>query len=242
MENPLIKFENDRYALEVQISHENGYAGFTSYIGEKLYTAPLAPNKWDAAYFTVRKGAEHTIEGVRHDLELQVVHVPHVNTAEEDLSEGEASQETHRRLAGAETESADAGGDGVDGTGGLYELKKYNEFDSAIISLLFSVKAYDEATDLEKETINQFWQDLYLNEKDPTVESVYFGKLMEMAGMNERWIYKGSMTFPPCNQFVFWNIINRVLPVSQEIVDQVAAKLAVTGIKTDGTNGNYRVT
>lgn len=123
LENPLIKFENDRYALEVQISHENGYAGFTSYIGEKLYTAPLAPNKWDAAYFTVRKGAEHTIEGVRHDLELQVVHIPHVNTAEEDLSAGEASQETHRRLAGAETEPAtDAGGDGGDGTGGLYEL------------------------------------------------------------------------------------------------------------------------
>lgn len=85
LENPLIKFENDRYALEVQISHENGYAGFTSYIGEKLYQAPLAPKKWDAAYFTVRKGAEHTIEDVRHDLELQVVHIPHVNTAEEDL-------------------------------------------------------------------------------------------------------------------------------------------------------------
>ena len=146
-------------------------------------------------------------------------------------------------MAGAEAEPAADESAGVgDGGGGLYEVQKYNEFDSAIISLLFSVKAYDAATDEEKEVIDKFWQDLYLNEKDPTVESVYFGKLMEMAAMNERWIYKGSMTYPPCNQFVLWNIVNRVLPVSQEIVDQVAAKLAVTGIKTDGTNGNYRVT
>lgn len=81
-----------------------------------------------------------------------------------------------------------------------------------------------------------------MEDKDPTVESVFFGKLMAMVAMNERWIYKGSMTYPPCNQFVYWNIINRVFPVSQEIVDLVGAKLAKTGINTEGTGGNYRVT
>ena len=48
---------------------------------------------------------------------------------------------------------------------------------------------------------------------------------MGLIAMNERWVYKGSMTFPPCNQFNYWNIINRVFPVKKEIVDLVAAKL-----------------
>ena len=59
--------------------------------------------------------------------------------------------------------------------------------------------------------------------------------------MNERWVYKGSMTYPPCNQFVLWNIVNKIYPVSQKTVDLISAKLAKTGINTEGTNGNYRV-
>lgn len=58
---------------------------------------------------------------------------------------------TNRRLEEEES-TGDAAGDV--GTGGLYELQNYNEFDSAVISLLFSVKEYDAASAEEKNTIN----------------------------------------------------------------------------------------
>ena len=60
---------------------------------------------------------------------------------------------------------------------------------------------------------------------------------MKIVTMNERWVYKGSMPYPPCNQFVYWNIINRVFPVSKEIVDLIHAKQVNAG----QLNGNHRV-
>ena len=36
---------------------------------------------------------------------------------------------------------------------------------------------------------------------------------MEMINHEDRWIYKGSETFPPCEQFVYWNVVRRVLPI-----------------------------
>lgn len=46
--NAGVNFQNHKYGLSVDISHENGYAGFTSNTGYTLYTAPQAPLKWDA--------------------------------------------------------------------------------------------------------------------------------------------------------------------------------------------------
>lgn len=101
-----------------------------------MYTAPQAPLKWDAQYFFVHAAADHTVNGVRHDVELQVVHGPHINTAEEDAAAG-GSAATHRRLAENELAAAVDGGDldalaeaaraaaaaASSGEGDLYELQ-----------------------------------------------------------------------------------------------------------------------
>jgi hypothetical protein len=38
--NLKIPFKNEYYGIDVAISHENGYAGFTSKIGETLFVTP----------------------------------------------------------------------------------------------------------------------------------------------------------------------------------------------------------
>jgi len=50
----------------------------------------------------------------------------------------------------------------------------------------------------------------------PVVDNIGYGKLMDLVDHEARWIYKGSETFPPCEQYVYWNIISRVLPIKIE--------------------------
>jgi carbonic anhydrase len=45
------------------------------------------------------------------------------------------------------------------------------------------------------------------------VNEVQIGKLMMMADLDNRWVYKGSMTTPPCETGVYWNIARRVFPI-----------------------------
>jgi len=49
------------------------------------------------------------------------------------------------------------------------------------------------------DTIDTFFDDLKFEEDSPIVEKVSLGKFMHMIDWGERWIYKGSMTVPPCD-------------------------------------------
>ena len=42
--------------------------------------------------------------------------------------------------------------------------------------------------------------------------------LMDALEWGNRYVYKGSMTTPPCAQYVYWNVIRRVYPISPEHV------------------------
>jgi len=68
LENTLIFLDNTKYSLNVKIDHNNGYAGFESRLGPKVFEG--APQKWDAYEFTFHSGSEHTFSGKRYDLEL----------------------------------------------------------------------------------------------------------------------------------------------------------------------------
>ena len=63
---------------------------------------------------------------------------------------------------------------------------------------------------------------------------------MNMLQWENRWIYKGSYTVPPCEQYVYWNVISKVYPISQLHLDLFRQKL--DGIYDGlGTSGNTRV-
>jgi len=54
------------------------------------------------------------------------------------------------------------------------------------------------------------WRDTLSN---PDVDFVVFGDLMEMVDWKNRWSYKGSVTTPPCETSVYWNVISTVYPI-----------------------------
>lgn len=48
---------------------------------------------------------------------------------------------------------------------------------------------------------------------------------MMMADMNNRWVYKGSVTTPPCAENVYWNVLRTVYPLKQRHLDQFKNQL-----------------
>lgn len=81
-------------------------------------------------------GSEHTIDGKRHDFELQIYHTVHPNTEEE--GGGAAGEDSgdggHRRLAGAAKAEGGHGPKEVIREGGYYE---------SAIAVIFSIDEYD---------------------------------------------------------------------------------------------------
>ena len=42
---------------------------------------------------------------------------------------------------------------------------------------------------------------------------------MMMVDTRNRWVYKGSVTTPPCATTVYWNVVRKVYPIKQEHFD-----------------------
>lgn len=49
---------------------------------------------------------------------------------------------------------------------------------------------------------------------------------MHLVDMKERWVYKGSVTTPPCATYVFWNVLKTIYPIKQAHLDLFKAQLA----------------
>ena len=45
--------------------------------------------------------------------------------------------------------------------------------------------------------------------------------LMELVNLDERWTYKGSTTTPPCEQFVYWNVLSTVYPIKKKHLELI---------------------
>jgi len=64
---------------------------------------------------------------------------------------------------------------------------------------------------------------------------------MMMADMNNRWVYKGSVTTPPCDTFVYWNVLTTVYPISQKHLDLYKAQLQRGENGQLANRGNWRL-
>jgi predicted secreted Zn-dependent protease len=65
---------------------------------------------------------------------------------------------------------------------------------------------------------------------------------MKYVNFRERWVYRGSLTVPPCTQFIYWSVINDVFPIDQDTVTAFRNQLRKSGPKVDQGGGNYKVT
>lgn len=65
---------------------------------------------------------------------------------------------------------------------------------------------------------------------------------MEMVSESNKWVYKGSMTTPPCRGPYFVQVFDRILPVDPEIVGHIRKMQKRSNRKNLGATGNYRDT
>lgn len=90
-----------------------------------------------------------------------------------------------------------------------------NDIKYAAMGIIFDVNDYTaKVSDWEQEVIDKFFNSLkWTDGGDPTVDMVSYGELMMMVDMSERWVYKGSVTTPPCDTFVYWNVVRKIYPL-----------------------------
>ena len=66
--------------------------------------------------------------------------------------------------------------------------------------------------------IDSFFESLKWTEteSDPEVAEVPYGDLLMLVDTDNRWVYKGSVTTPPCDTLVYWNVLRTVYPIKQQ--------------------------
>ena len=170
---------------------------YTSKIADDVFQTGVT--KWKGIQFHMHAGSEHTIDGVRHDLEMHTVHYP---------------------------------ADGV--------VSSTNYIASAM-GLVFSVDKYTAELDFkEQQIIDSFFESMKWDEAGDVVTDLnLYGSLMNMVDFKNRWVYKGSVTTPPCSQYVYWNVLSTIYPIKQAHLDLFKAKLD-EGTAGLSTTGNWR--
>ena len=113
-----------------------------------------------------------------------------------------------------------------------------NEIKYAALGIFFSVNDYTYTpTDDEQAIIDKFFTQLEWDKtaSDPLVDLVSYGELMMMVDTDNRWVYKGSVTTPPCDTTVYWNVVRKIYPLKQEFLDLFKEQL-----KRGDIGQNYR--
>jgi hypothetical protein len=101
---------------------------------------------------------------------------------------------------------------------------------ASALGLMFDVDDYDPSvTGEEKAIINAFFDSMNFGAIPPaggakgheltTKTDVPFGDLMRIANFANRWVYTGSLTTPPCSVGVYFQVVDRVLPISKKHYD-----------------------
>lgn len=123
----------------------------------------------------------------------------------------------------------------------------------AAVGIMFSVEQYTaELSWAEKKIIDRFFDQMTWRDVSPVadgagdravvdVDMIAYGDLMTVVDSNQRWIYKGSVTTPPCAQYVYWNVLSTVYPISQKHLDLFKAQLNFGENGELDTLGNWRM-
>lgn len=56
---------------------------------------------------------------------------------------------------------------------------------------------------------------------------------MNSIDFEDRWVYKGSYTEPPCNGGVYWNVIRTVYPIASNTLETIKRKMMFNSAEVD---------
>lgn len=137
----------------------------------------------------------------------------------------------------------------------VHELDdKENGFSSAITGIMFDEYHYDQSVTPEQvDIIDNFFDSLMMDKLKPAetapinevaLSYVPYGQLMNMANTEKRWVYKGSLTTPPCTESIYWNVVTKVYPIKPKHLQQfqklIVAEIQGNNVNTILQGGNYR--
>ena len=117
-----------------------------------------------------------------------------------------------------------------------------NPIKGAAIGILFSTSAFNtQLTTAEQLVIDTFFDTLDLStQDDPTVNYHTFGDLMSLIDINNRWVYKGTSTEPPCQGPVIWNVLQTIYPIRARHLELIRSQRARGENGGLGKTGNWR--
>jgi len=92
-----------------------------------------------------------------------------------------------------------------------------NNYFAAMTAVLFSTDPalHAELTWAEERLIDTFFDTMKFgdDDADPSVDFIAIANMMELIDMNNRYVYRGSLTTPPCATDVLWNVVSTVYPI-----------------------------
>jgi len=95
-----------------------------------------------------------------------------------------------------------------------------NGFVAAAVGIIFDTKNYDKSvTTGQVAIIDKFFDSLSYDKTDNPKADVAYGELLNAVDTNNRWVYKGSVTTPPCARTVYWNVVKTVYPIKKKHLD-----------------------
>lgn len=90
----------------------------------------------------------------------------------------------------------------------------------AAISIMFSVDNYNaKVSDADIAIIDNFFDTMQFQTPTPaddtkwTSTAIPFANMLNLVDWSNRWVYKGSVTTPPCGTGVYWNVLANVYPI-----------------------------
>lgn len=168
---------------------------------------PGGVEKYSAAQFHFHVKSEHTINGRRYDMEMHTVHL---------------AQKSRRLLADDAATTSDDG---------------KAPFASAV-GIIFDRYNYDPTVTAEERlVIDKFFDAINFGSTSTTKDAkgytelakdvdIPYGQLTKTVNFASRWAYQGSLTTPPCTTSVYFQVVDRVLPISQKHYDAYVAQQA----------------
>lgn len=203
---PQINLDRNSKQVNFFVDHQYGYQGFSSQISKDVFESMA---KWDAYEFKIHAPSEHTIDGKQFDIEIQILHKPH------NADAGKAAEAAEEVVVEVEEAAPAAGGHRrrMQSEEGTEEEEGPGDYYMTTLGLLFDVEDYDEISDEDAAVFEEFFLSLSLEIDDPVVDTVAIGTMMSTVNMEDRWMYKGSRTVPPCNQYILWAVLEQVYPV-----------------------------
>jgi carbonic anhydrase len=99
-----------------------------------------------------------------------------------------------------------------------HKAKGWEEGDDikyGVMAVFFSVEEFDKSIDeASNKTMQDFFRQLkFEDHEDKIAPSLLIGDVMNALEYEDRWTYKGSVSEPPCEQYVYWNLLRTVYPI-----------------------------